>query len=109
VGLHHVILVKLASTAAVGKLLGLTRDELINALSRAIVDGQSSRTYRHATNTGSRESWAAGDATSRAVRLALIARTGEMGYPSVLTALTGGRIFLCSLQCIEQVNRTKIC
>ena len=90
VGLDHVILVKAASTAVVGKLLGLTRDELINALSLAFVDGQSLRTYRHAPNTGSRKSWAAGDATSRAVRLALIAKTGEMGYPSVLTAETWG-------------------
>jgi len=86
VGLDHVILVKVASTAVVGRLLGLTRDELINAISLAFVDGQSLRTYRHAPNTGSRKSWAAGDATSRAVRLALIAQTGEMGYPSVLTA-----------------------
>jgi len=90
VGLDHVILVKVASTAVVGKLIGLTRDELINALSLAFVDGQSLRTYRHAPNTGSRKSWAAGDATSRAVRLALIAKTGEMGYPSVLTAKTWG-------------------
>src|SRR6201996_3035846 len=86
VGLDHVILVKVASTAVVGKLLGLTREEIINAISLAFVDGQSLRTYRHAPNTGSRKSWAAGDATSRAVRLALIAQTGEMGYPSVLTA-----------------------
>lgn len=90
VGLDHVILVKIASTAVVGKLIGLTRDELINAVSLAFVDGQSLRTYRHAPNTGSRKSWAAGDATSRAVRLALIAKTGEMGYPSVLTAKTWG-------------------
>jgi len=90
VGLDHVLLVKLASTATIGKLLGLTRDELINAISLAFVDGHSLRTYRHAPNTGSRKSWAAGDATSRAVRLALIARTGEMGYPSVLTAKTWG-------------------
>src|SRR5699024_3411443 len=83
VGLDHVILVKLASTAAVGKLLGLSRDELINAISHVFVDGNSLRTYRHAPNTGSRKSWAAGDATARAVRLALIAKTGEMGYPSV--------------------------
>src|SRR5690606_29489721 len=83
-------LVKLASTAVVGKLLGLTREELINAVSLAFVDGHPLRTYRHAPNTGSRKSWAAGDATSRAVRLALIARTGEMGYPSVLTAKTWG-------------------
>ena len=90
VGLDHVVLVKVASTAVVGRLLGLSRDELINALSLAWVDGQSLRTYRHAPNTGSRKSWAAGDATSRAVRLALIARTGEMGYPSVLSARTWG-------------------
>ena len=90
VGLDHVILVKVASTAVVGKLLGLTHEELVNALSLAFVDGQSLRTYRHAPNTGSRKSWAAGDATSRAVRLALIAQTGEMGYPSVLTAKTWG-------------------
>lgn len=90
VGLDHVILVKIASTAVAGKLLGLNRDELINAISLAFVDGQSLRTYRHAPNTGSRKSWAAGDATSRAVRLALIAKTGEMGYPSVLTAKTWG-------------------
>src|SRR6202022_3841007 len=74
----------------VGQLIGLTRDELINAVSLAFVDGHSLRTYRHAPNTGSRKSWAAGDATSRAVRLALIAKSGEMGYPSVLTAKTWG-------------------
>ena len=90
VGLDHVLLVKLASTAVVGQLIGLTRDELINAVSLAFVDGHALRTYRHAPNTGSRKSWAAGDATSRAVRLALIAKTGEMGYPSVLTAKTWG-------------------
>lgn len=90
VGLDHVLLVKLASTAVVGEMIGLTRDELINAVSLAMVDGQSLRTYRHAPNTGSRKSWAAGDATSRAVRLALIAKTGEMGYPSALTAKTWG-------------------
>lgn len=90
VGLDHVLLVKLASTAVVGKLIGLTRDELINAISLAFVDGHSLRTYRHSPNTGSRKSWAAGDATSRAVRLALIAKTGEMGYPSVLSAKTWG-------------------
>jgi 2-methylcitrate dehydratase len=90
VGLDHVVLVKVASTAVVSRLLGLNRDQTINALSLAWVDGQSLRTYRHAPNTGSRKSWAAGDATSRAVRLALIAKTGEMGYPSVLTAKTWG-------------------
>jgi len=86
VGLDHVVLVKVASTAVVSHMLGLTYDQTINALSLAWVDGQSLRTYRHAPNTGSRKSWAAGDATSRAVRLALIAKTGETGYPSVLTA-----------------------
>ncbi len=90
VGLDHVVLVKVASTAVVSQMLGLSREEIINAVSLAWVDGQSLRTYRHAPNTGSRKSWAAGDATSRAVRLALIARTGEMGYPSVLTAKTWG-------------------
>ena len=90
VGLDHVVLVKVASTAVVAEMLGLTSDEIINAVSLAWVDGQSLRTYRHAPNTGSRKSWAAGDATSRAVRLALIAKTGEMGYPSVLSAKTWG-------------------
>ena len=90
VGLDHVVLVKVASTAVVSQLLGLTHEEIVNAVSLAWVDGQSLRTYRHAPNTGSRKSWAAGDATSRAVRLALIAKTGEMGYPSVLTAKTWG-------------------
>jgi 2-methylcitrate dehydratase len=90
VGLDHVVLVKVASTAVVAQMLGLTHDQIINAVSLAWVDGQSLRTYRHAPNTGSRKSWAAGDATSRAVRLALIAKTGEMGYPSVLTAKTWG-------------------
>ena len=90
VGLDHVVLVKVASTAVIAEMLGLSRDECIAAVSLAWVDGQSLRTYRHAPNTGSRKSWAAGDATSRAVRLALIAKTGEMGYPSVLTAKTWG-------------------
>lgn len=90
VGLDHVVLVKVASIAVVGAMLGLSRDQILNAISLAWVDGQSLRTYRHAPNTGSRKSWAAGDATSRAVRLALIAQTGEMGYPSVLTAKTWG-------------------
>lgn len=90
VGLDHVILVKVASTAVVSKMLGLNRDQLLNALSLAWVDGQSLRTYRHFPNAGSRKSWAAGDATARAVRLALIAKTGEMGYPSALTAKTWG-------------------
>ena len=86
VGLDHVVLVKVASTAVVAQMLGCTYDQVVNAVSQAWVDGQSLRTYRHAPNTGSRKSWAAGDATSRAVRLALISKTGEMGYPSVLTA-----------------------
>jgi len=90
VGLDHVVLVKVASTAVVAQMMGLTRDEIINAVSLAWVDGQALRTYRHAPNTGSRKSWAAGDATSRAVRLALIAKTGEMGYPGVLTAPVWG-------------------
>ncbi len=90
VGLDHVVLVKVASTAVVANMLGLSKDEIINAVSLAWVDGQSLRTYRHAPNTGSRKSWAAGDATSRAVRLALMAKTGEMGYPSVLTARSWG-------------------
>jgi 2-methylcitrate dehydratase len=90
VGLDHVVLVKVASTAVVCQLLGLNREQTIDALSLAWIDGQSLRTYRHAPNTGSRKSWAAGDATSRAVRLALMARAGEMGYPSALTAKTWG-------------------
>jgi len=90
VGLDHVVLVKVASTAVVCGLLGLTREQTVNAISLAWVDGQSLRTYRHAPNTGSRKSWAAGDATSRAVRLALMAKAGEMGYPSALTAKTWG-------------------
>ena len=90
VGLDHVILVKLASTAVVAQMLGLNREEIINAVSLAFVDGQALRTYRHAPNTGSRKSWAAGDATARGVRLALMAAKGEMGYPSVLSAKTWG-------------------
>jgi len=90
VGLDHVVLVKVASTAVVSQMLGLSREQIIDALSLAWVDGQSLRTYRHAPNTGSRKSWAAGDATSRAVRLALMVQAGEMGYPSVLTAKTWG-------------------
>ncbi len=90
VGLDHVLLVKVASTAVVANMIGCSYDEVVNAVSQAWLDGQSLRTYRHAPNTGSRKSWAAGDATSRAVRLALISKTGEMGYPSVLTAKTWG-------------------
>lgn len=90
VGLDHVILVKVASAAVCTELLGGDRDDIITAVSQAFVDGQSLRTYRHTPNTGSRKSWAAGDATSRAVRLALMTMKGEMGYPSVLTAPTWG-------------------
>jgi 2-methylcitrate dehydratase len=90
VGLDHVVLVKVASTAVVARLIGCSHDEVVNAVSQAWVDGHSLRTYRHAPNTGSRKSWAAGDATSRAVRLALVSKTGEMGYPSVLSAKTWG-------------------
>ena len=86
VGLDHVILVRIASTAVACRLLGATYDQTINALSNAWLDGGALRTYRHAPNTGSRKSWAAGDATSRAVRLALIAMTGEMGYATGLSA-----------------------
>ena len=90
VGLDHVVLVKVATTAVVTRMMGGTKDEVINALSNAWVDGQSLRTYRHAPNTGSRKSWAAGDATARGVRLAFMALKGEMGYPSALTAKTWG-------------------
>jgi 2-methylcitrate dehydratase len=90
IGLDHVLLVKVASTAVCTWLLGGTPDETINALSQAFVDGNPLRTYRHAPNTGSRKSWAAGDATSRAVRLALFSLKGEMGYPSCLTASEWG-------------------
>ncbi len=90
VGLDHVLLVRVATTAVVTHMLGGDREQVINAVSNAWIDGCALRTYRHAPNTGSRKSWAAGDATSRAVRLALIAMTGEMGYPSALTAKTWG-------------------
>lgn len=86
VGIDHVILVKVASTAVATRMLGGTRDQIIDALSHAWIDGQSLRTYRHAPNAGQRKSWAAGDATSRAVRLALMAINGEPGLPSALTA-----------------------
>ncbi len=86
VGLDHVVLVRIASTAVAAKILGCTREEVINAVSHAWIDGSALRTYRHAPNTGSRKSWAAGDATSRGVKLALIALKGEMGYPSAITA-----------------------
>lgn len=90
VGIDHVILVKIASAAVAAQLLGADRDMMLRTLSQVFVDGQSLRTYRHAPNAGSRKSWAAGDATSRAVRLALIAQKGEMGYPSALSAPTWG-------------------
>jgi 2-methylcitrate dehydratase len=90
VGLDHVLLVRVASTAVVTGMLGGTREQIINAVSNAWIDGGALRTYRHAPNTGSRKSWAAGDATSRAVRHALISLTGEMGYPSALSAKTWG-------------------
>jgi 2-methylcitrate dehydratase len=86
VGLDHVVLVKVASTAVAAHMLGLNKDQVIDALSQAWVDGQSLRTYRHAPNTGSRKSWAAGDASARGVRLAMMVQKGEMGLPSVLTA-----------------------
>ena len=86
VGLDHVVLVKVASTAVAAKMMGANREQLLSAISHAWVDGQSLRTYRHAPNAGSRKSWAAGDATSRAVRLADIALRGEMGIPGALTA-----------------------
>ena len=101
VGLDHVLLVKVASTAVACRLLGATKGQIVDALSHAWVDGQSLRTYRHAPNTCSRKSWAAGDATSRAVRLALMAMAGEPGMPSALSAprwgfcdtlLGGGRV-----------------
>jgi 2-methylcitrate dehydratase len=90
VGLDHVLLVRVASTAVVTAMLGGSLDQIINAVSNAWIDGGALRTYRHAPNTGSRKSWAAGDATSRAVRHAFIALTGEMGYPSALSAKTWG-------------------
>lgn len=90
VGLDHVLLVRAATTAVVTKMLGGSTQQIINALSNAWIDGGALRTYRHAPNTGSRKSWAAGDATSRGVRLALMALTGEMGYPSAITADTWG-------------------
>ncbi len=90
VGLDHVLLVRVASTAVAAWMLGCTREQTMNAVSHAFIDGGALRTYRHSPNTGSRKSWAAGDATSRAVRLALIAKTGEMGYASALTATKWG-------------------
>jgi len=90
VGLDHVVLVKVATAAVTTRLLGGSHEQIINAVSNAWIDGQSLRTYRHAPNTGSRKSWAAGDAASRGVRLALLSIAGEMGCPSALTAPTWG-------------------
>ena len=90
VGLDHVVLVKIASTAVISSLFGLSREKTIDALSQAFVDGQSLRTYRHAPNAGPRKSWAAGDATSRAMQLVLLTMKGQIGYPSALTAPTWG-------------------
>jgi len=90
VGLDHVVLVKVASTAVIASMFGLNKDQTIDALSQAWVDGQSLRTYRHAPNAGPRKSWAAGDATSRALQLVLLTKKGQIGYPSVLTAPTWG-------------------
>tara|TARA_B100001989_G_scaffold115201_1_gene80941 strand:+ start:864 stop:2312 length:1449 start_codon:yes stop_codon:yes gene_type:complete len=90
VGLDHVVLVKVASTAVISSMFGLSKDQTIDALSQAWVDGQSLRTYRHAPNAGPRKSWAAGDATSRALQLVLITQKGQIGYPSVLSAPTWG-------------------
>ena len=90
VGLDHVVLVKIASTAVISSLFGLSRDQTIDALSQAFVDGQSLRTYRHAPNAGPRKSWAAGDATSRALQLVLLTMKGQIGYPSAITAPVWG-------------------
>jgi 2-methylcitrate dehydratase len=90
IGLDHVALVKIASASVAMQMLGGSDEDIVKVLSQAFVDGQSLRTYRHAPNTGSRKSWAAGDATSRAVRLAWLVKQGEMGYPSALTAKTWG-------------------
>jgi 2-methylcitrate dehydratase len=90
VGLDHVLLVRLATAAVVTAMFGGSREQIVNVVSHAFIDGGALRTYRHAPNAGSRKSWAAGDATSRGVRLALIALTGEMGYPTALSAKTWG-------------------
>lgn len=95
VGLDHVLLVRVASTAVVADMLGASRDQVVDALSHAFVDGSALRTYRHAPNAGPRKSWAAGDAASRAVRLAMLVMKGEMGYPSALTAKTWGFYDVC--------------
>jgi 2-methylcitrate dehydratase len=95
VGLDHVMLVRIASTAVAAQMLGCTRNEILNAVSHAWIDGSSLRTYRHAPNTGSRKSWAAGDASARGLFLALMAKRGEMGYPSAITAPTWGFQDVC--------------
>jgi 2-methylcitrate dehydratase len=102
-GFDHVILVKIASTAIATQLLGGSEEQIVDALSQAWLDGAALRTYRHAPNTGSRKSWAAGDATSRATRLAWITMQGEMGYPAVLTAKKWG-----FYDCITKGNPLKI-
>lgn len=104
-GLDHVILVKVASAAVVTHMLGGNKTDIINVLSHAFIDGQSLRTYRHSPNTGSRKSWAAGDATSRAVRLAWMVLQGEMGYPSALTAKTWGFYDVCFKQQAFRIPR----
>ena len=95
VGLDHVLLVRVASTAVVTRLLGGTRDQVVDALSHAWIDGSALRTYRHAPNAGPRKSWAAGDATSRAVRLAMLVLMGEIGYPTALSTPTWGFYDVC--------------
>ena len=90
VGLDHVLLVKIASVGVISVILGLTKDQTIDALSQAFVDGQSLRTYRHAPNAGPRKSWAAGDATSRAMQLVWLTKKGQIGYPSAISAPTWG-------------------
>ena len=90
VGLDHVLLVKIASVAVISVILGLNKEQTIDALSQAFVDGQSLRTYRHAPNAGPRKSWAAGDATSRAMQLVWLTKKGQIGYPSAITAPTWG-------------------
>lgn len=89
-GIDHVVLVKVASAIASAEILGLSKEQALSALSNAIIDGHSLRTYRHAPNAGTRKSWAAGDATARGLQLALFAQTGEMGYPTALTAKRWG-------------------
>lgn len=89
-GIDHVVLVKVASAIASAQIMGLTKEQALSALSNAIIDGHSLRTYRHAPNAGTRKSWAAGDATARGLQLALFAQTGEMGYPTALTAKRWG-------------------